>query len=139
MTAHKPGGGAASPTELLGPFAVTYQTTNINNPADNGALIGPTLTAGTLVLAVWVDTTTPWTAATSVDECIIVLDTGAWLLLDIAGAVLNDNVYQLIGSTPNPPLPAWVHSGTERIAIAVYSTGALTAGAGNVYALTVSV
>lgn len=135
-------GGAGGPQTVgrLGPFAVTYQTANISNPGDNGALVGPTLAAGTLILATWIETTTPWAAATSVDEAIIVLNTNTDALLDItSGAALNGATMELQTSGAGLFNPVFLRSGTDRLAIAIYSTGALTAGAGNIYALTASI
>lgn len=126
---------------LIGPYAVTYQTANIDNPGDGtGALVGPVLAAGTLVLAAWLDTTLNWTAATSIDEVIVSLATAALNLQDVAQsaeAVVNAAAMQITDGTVAPK-PAFVRSGTDRLAVAFFTTGGLTAGAGNIYAVTVA-
>jgi hypothetical protein len=131
---------ATGAVKCLGPFAVTYQTANIANPADAGALVGPVLAAGTLVLAAWLKTTTPWVAATSVDEFIISLQVSTASFLDVSSAAaINANTYSLSlsGAVATPQL-RWVGSGTDQLGLGIFTTGALTAGAGSVYALIVS-
>lgn len=134
------GNGATGGTTLLGPFAITYQTAGLVDPGDNGALVG-TVPAGSLVLAAWIQTTTPWVAATAIDEIDMVLDSTGGSLLSLqsgAGTDINADMYELhLGA--NPVRALWL-AVEDQIAVAIYTTGGgLTAGAGNVYALVATV
>lgn len=133
------GGGGSQAVELLGPFPIAFDTPGLDNPAGNGALVGPVIPAGSLVLSAWILTTVDWTATVSVDEVDITLNTSGIALLSKVtnpASELNSAHGYAISLADAPAEPV-VLRGADQIAVAFYSTANLTAGAGNVYALTV--
>ena len=135
------GGGGGGAVTLLGPFAITFETAGLVDPGDNGVLVG-TVPAGSLVLAAWIETTTPWVAATNINEVDIVLNTTSGGLLSLQAAEvaddLNADMYELhVGA--NPVRAKWL-AVEDDLAVAFYTDGGgLSAGAGNVYALVATV
>lgn len=125
----------------LGPYAVTYQTPGVTDPIDYGALVGPTLAIGTMLVAGWFVVTSAWTVdAGAVDGLLLSLDPFGLTLAQTAAANPVDVVSNVPGSGDNP-FQMYIRAAPQRLAVAAYSdtgSGTFTGGAASMYALIVA-
>lgn len=134
------GGGGAGTVTLLGPFAVTYQTPGVTDPADFGAHVGPELAPGTIVIAAWTVVTQAWTTdGPAVDGIYANLVPEGVSISSLANVAPAGTTPSVLASGDNPQQR--FISEAQNLAVAVYSetgTANFTAGALNIYALVVT-